>query len=127
MALPKTLGACADKLYRLREQRQDAQKVVDKLKSQETELKVHLINTLPKSDLQGAIGKKARVKITTKDVGNIKDWDKFCKYMSKNKAWDLVQRRVSAKALKDRWDEGKKIPGVEPFRVVDVSLTKVPS
>lgn len=123
--IPKTLGLCADLLYTTRANRLLLQKEVDALEEQEKLLKEHIINTLPKSDQSGASGKLANVKVLKKLVPQVKDWDAFYLYVGKNKRWDLMQRRLSDTAVKEMWDSGKKIPGVESFDAVTVSITKV--
>lgn len=122
-AFPKSLGACADLLYQMRTKRLEAVKAAAELKAEENRLKEHIINTLPK-DSGGAVGKTHKVIVVTKTKQQVKDWDKFWVYVAKNKAWDLLQKRISDTAVQARIDDGKKLPGVEPFVVVDVSLTK---
>jgi hypothetical protein len=122
---PKTLGACADHVYTLRQERLAAQKVVDALEEEEKALREHIINTLPKSEATGAAGKLARVTVITKEVPQVKDWDKFYAYVKKNNAWDLMQRRLSAAAVTERWEAGKEVAGVEPFKAVTLSINKV--
>ena len=65
---PKTLGACADRVYELRAKRLAAQKDVDAIEAEEKALKEHIINTLPKSETTGVAGKVARVTVVTKQV-----------------------------------------------------------
>jgi hypothetical protein len=122
--LPKTMGTCADLLYKTREERLAAQKVVDDLQKQESAIREHIINNLPKSDT-GASGKLARVTVVIKQVPQVKDWDKFYAHVKKTGQFELMQRRVSDGAVRERWDNGKQIPGVEPFGVVSVSINKV--
>jgi len=123
--MPKTLGLCADELYNTREQRKALQKEVDALTEKESLIKEHLINNLPKSDASGVTGKLVRVTAVTKTVAQVKDWDKFYAYIKKNNAFDLMQRRVSEAAVQERWEGKKKVPGVEPFNVVSISINKV--
>ena len=122
---PKTMGACADKIYELRQKRLDAQKVVDAIQAEESALREHIIQTLPKSETTGVAGKLARVTVVTKSIPQVKDWDAFYKYVAKNKAFDLMQRRLSDKAVTDRWEAGKKVDGVEAFTAVSLSINKV--
>ena len=58
---PKTIGACADRLYELKELKSEAQKVVDKIEEERKALERHVIETLPKSAALGVAGKVARV------------------------------------------------------------------
>ena len=123
--IPKQLGLCADLLYETKARRLAAQKVVDELAKQESLLKDHLINTLPKGEASGVAGKLARVSIGTKEVFQVKDWDAFWKAFKKGRDEDLLQRRLSDSAVAERFDAGKQVAGVEPFKVVTVSLNKL--
>lgn len=122
---PKALGACADNLFELRNKRLAKQKKVDEIASEETALKNYIIENLPKSEASGVAGKLARVTVVTKQVPQVKDWDAFYKYVKKTGSFDLVQKRLTDAAIKERWEAGKEIPGVEHFNVVSVSINKV--
>jgi hypothetical protein len=119
-----TIGKCADKLYKLRQERLKLQQVLESLKKEETELKNYLIDNISKFDSSGVMGKIASVRIITKDVPQVDDWDQLFKYVHKHKAFDLLQRRVSSEAVRQRWEEEQTIDGISTFTVVDVSITK---
>lgn len=125
MKLPKRLGTCADKLFELKQQKAVIQAELKKVEDDYKQLKEHIINTLPKSDASGVSGKLARVSVVKKIVPSVKDWDKFYKYISRTKAWELLQKRAGATAIKERWENGKEVPGVERFTVVDISMNKL--
>lgn len=122
---PKTIGACADRLYTLREERLKQQKLVDAIEAEEKALKEHIIQTLPKSEATGASGKVANVKVVPKTVPQVEDYDKFYAYVAKNKRFDLLQRRLNDKAIQDMWEAKKQVPGVKAFNTCTVSCTKV--
>lgn len=123
--LPKSLAACADRLYEVRQKRLDQQKVVAALEEEERALKNHLIDNLPKSDASGVAGKLARVTVVTKDVPQVKDWDALHKYIKRTGQFELFQRRLADNAVRERWEAGKEVPGVERFKAVSISLNKV--
>ena len=124
--IPKQLAACADLLYETREQRLALQKQIDNLSKQESALKEHLINNLPKSEASGVAGKVCRVTVVTKEKPNVVDQEVFRKYMSRTRRFDLAQNlQPSAPAIRDMWESGKDIPGVEKFNAVTVSMNKV--
>ena len=125
MPLPKKLGTCVDRLYTLREERKTLQGKIDAIKEKETEIKEHLIANLDKQDAQGVAGKKAKASITKQTVATPKDWDKFYQYLHKTKSYALMQRRLNDKACRELWEDGKTIPGVEPFNVLKVNVRKV--
>lgn len=122
-ALPKSMAACADLLYIKRQARLAADKVAAVLKLEEQAIIDYIIDRLPK-DSGGAVGKHHKVIVYTEQKQQVKDWDKFWAYVAKTKRFDLVQKRISDNAVQDLIDDKKKVPGVEPFTVVKVSLTK---
>lgn len=129
LKIPKSLGACADLLFDIREKRLAAQKVVDAIAGDEKLLKDHIIDNLPKGDT-GASGKHHHISVYTDPVPQIKEPDKLFAYIKKTGEFDLLQRRVNAAAVKERLGDAKfvkkfgGVPGVEMFPVVKVSLTK---
>lgn len=122
---PKAMGACADRLYELRQKRLEEQKKVDAIEAEEKALKEHIIQNLPKSEASGVAGKLARVTVVTKEIPQVEDWDAFYKYVKKTGNFDLMQRRLTDAAVKERWEAGKEIPGVKHFQAVSVSINKV--
>lgn len=125
MKFPKHLGACADLLFELRAKRLAGQKAVDAVEMDEKALKAHIIDTLPKSEASGVAGKLARVTVVTKVVPQIKNWDAFTAYIKETGQFDLMQHRLTASAIEERWESGVDVPGVEHFNVVTLSLNKV--
>lgn len=124
---PKTLAACADRLYVLRQQRLEVSRKVEEMAVEERALKEHLINMLPKSEATGVAGKVARVRITVKDIPTLEDAAALKKYIKRYGAADLlvVKESLDTKAVRERWKDGKAIPGVGVFHAVDVSCTKI--
>lgn len=122
---PKALGACADLLYTTRQMRLADQKVIAEYETRESALKEHIIAVLPVSELRGIAGKIARATITSKTIPIVSDWAKFYAYMIRKKRGDLLQRRLNEEAIKELWDAGIDVPGVEPFVAKGVSVTKL--
>lgn len=123
--IPKSLGACADLLYAVRAERHALQRQIDAMKKNEQELKDYIIASLPKSKASGISGKTATAQVKKTAVPTVADWDALQKYIKKTGAFDLMQRRLNAKAVEERWEDKKVIPGVESFTKVDVSCTKL--
>jgi len=128
--LPKTLAACADELYTTRQARFTLQKQVEALVARESALSEELIKKLPKSQASGIAGKVARATIESKLVCQVVDWDKVNAYIVKNAKKDpgvfaLYQRRIGEAAVKEMWQAGKEVPGVEPMEIPRVSLNKL--
>lgn len=69
-----------------------------------------------KSDL-GSISK------STTTVPVVNDWEKFYDYIHKNDAFELLQRRASTQAWRDRVEDGEEIPGVSSFSKETLRIT----
>lgn len=126
--LPTGAAERADILYDTRELRLSVERRLAKLKNLETELKDFFIETLPKSNSKGISGMKANVTIKDKPIPQVQDWDKFYGFVKKHNAWELLQRRLSEEAVKERMDEDKKFAsqaGVTIFNAKKASVTKI--
>lgn len=119
------LGDIVDMLYKLRMERAALSKLEDAVHKTETQLKEHCIKQFKKPDLQGARGKIAVAELKPKVVPQMKDWRKFCTYVKRENAFDLLQRRLNELAVKERWDNNKAVPGVDRFNTVVLSVNKV--
>ena len=76
-------------------------------------------------DQKGVTGKAARVEIKDKVVPIAEDWSKVYAYIKKTGSFDILNKAINAKAVQERWDQEKEIPGMGSFRKGSVSLTKV--
>lgn len=123
--MPKTIGSCADRLYDLKAQMSALNKQLEALDTERKKIQEHVINELPKSNATGVSGKKANVRVTTKEVPQVHDWEAFYGYVRKTKRTDLMQRRLSEASISEIIDSGKAVPGVQLFKAVSISLTKV--
>lgn len=125
MKIPAKMGAVADDLYTTRAQRLSLSKLVDKLEQHEKDLKNYVIDNLSKDDATGSAGKVARVQINTVEEPVVENWDKFYATIKRTGAFELLNRAMNKKAVKERWENKKTVPGVGKFTVKKVSVTKV--
>lgn len=76
-------------------------------------------------DQRGVTGKYGRVEVKSKEIATVADWAKFYKYIAKNGEFDLLNKAVNQKAVQERWEQKKQVPGVGKFTKKVVSLTGV--
>ena len=117
--LPKTMAECADLAYTLREERYAIQRQAKEVAEKEALLREHIIQNLPKSQASGVSGKVANAKVETDTV------PKFLAYVKKTGDFDLMTTSMNASAVKARWENKKKVPGIGETQIVKLSLTKV--
>lgn len=123
--IPKNMAEVADLAYQLREERLRVQRETEAIGKLESRLKEHLIQNLPKSAASGVSGKVANAKISTEVVPHIDDKAKFLAHVKKTGDFSLITAGMNSAAIKERWDNKKKVPGIGEFTIVKVSLTKV--
>jgi hypothetical protein len=124
---PQSIGEAVDLLYEKRAARLLIERDAADLKKIEGALKAHIIQKLGEQTLEGAKGKLATATITYSDEAIVKDWVMLRAYIIAEDAWEMVQKRVSITALRERWKNGVAIPGVEKYQDTDLSLVKAGS
>jgi len=124
--IPKKMGSVADLMYKTRQTRLALQKQVDALQAQETLLKNHVINNLPKSNATGTSGQIGCVKSVPKSKYVVEDWEKVYRYIKRHNAFEMLQKQLGQKAVEERaLAAGKRgLPGIGLSGYTDVSLTK---
>ncbi len=126
---PKTIGPCVDMAYTIRAERIEKQREFDaeiaKMKENEAALHEHIFAKFSKQEIGQARGEIATATLTISMVPQPKDWNLIYKYIEKNKAFDLLEKRLAKVAFRDRLEAGEVVPGVEVFQKQDLSLTKI--
>jgi hypothetical protein len=123
-ALPKTLGGLVDRLFDVRQERYRLQHEAEALREQERDVEEALKSNLTKKDLAGVVGRRASCELKRKQVVRIVDFERLARWCSRRRAWDLLQRRVNDRAVKDRLEAGKRVDGVELVPLFRISLSK---
>ncbi len=122
--MSKKIGPLIDKLFLARADRLRQQKIIDDMKRKEEQVREEIMAILEADGLEGAKGRMATAAITRTTVGNVTDWDALYKYIKKTGEFDLMQKRLTDTAYRERLENGVVVPGVEPFIVKNISLTK---
>lgn len=123
--VPKELGEVVDLLKRVKTLRLAMQHETDDMKAYEAKLEEHLIQNVPKSSA-GVFGSQYKAKIVTTPKPTLKDSAIAFDWIARNKRFDMLQKRLSEKAVMDYVEQTKSWPpGMEEFQAVSVSLTKI--
>jgi hypothetical protein len=117
-------GDLVDTLWKLRQERKTIEEGAELIAKEERRIKDFLIDTMPKSSLERLTGKLANATLKRSVEPAVKDWPAVYKFIVKHDAFDLLQKRSSAPAFRERWEAGVVIPGVEQFHALDISVTK---
>jgi hypothetical protein len=118
------LALKVDAFKALRDKRLELQKEVDVIESHEKALRAELVELLRESGAASIGGKVATISLTHKLVPVCEDWDKLYDYVRNTGAFELLHRRLADKAVRERWDAGVQLPGVNGLNVYDISVRK---
>ena len=110
-----TMGSTIDSLWSKREEKREAEVKIKAIEAEIASIEESLMERMDKEETSKSQGTKASVSITQATVANVEDWAAFHAYIAKNKYFHLLQKRASDPAVRELWDAGKKVPGVQPF------------
>lgn len=125
MKAPKTVGESVDLLFALRTKRKQKEAETAAMKEEEAKLEDAIFGKFEKADLEGARGRRAQASVSSSDVPTLDDWQKLEKHLRRTGEFDLLQRRLSVEAVRERWEAKKAVPGVGVFTRIRLHLTAV--
>lgn len=128
--LPKSLGACVDLYHAARQERLRLEKVAEAQQKVETFIHEHIIKSIPKGD-GGAVGKEYKAVRVEEDRYSIEKDDEFYAFVKKTGSFDLLNRAINQKAVRERLEDPKflkrfpkGVPGTKKFVAIKLSVTK---
>src|SRR5574343_374887 len=119
---PISIGPTVDRMYELREAKRKLEAEIKELETVYSELEEQLIEKLEAEGSDKGAGRKASVSITRSVVGNVTDWDKVHAFIKKTGYTHLYRKQLNDASLRELFEQGKKVPGCEPFTKVRLNL-----
>jgi hypothetical protein len=123
--IPPGLGAQADEYAAVREERLRIEKEAKAVKEREMEIYNCIMSTLDESTDTGASGKFYRVQRVEKEQNQVKDWQEVHNWILKNQNFEILGRSINQKAVREYFEGGEAIPGIEVVEVPTLSFKKV--
>lgn len=128
----KTIGHVIDELWEIQQELDEIKLTISSLEESKREIQhrfdekeKEIFQLFGKQDLDGAVGTNVVAKIDRRTVAKINDYEQLKKFILRNKAFDLLQRRISLTAYRERLADGKKVPGLEPVVLSSIKLKKL--
>lgn len=122
----KELAVLVDRYIQAREERRALEAQADKMKEElEQPLKAQILVALKESGAGSVGGTKYQAALVKKTTPQVTDWSALYAHIQKTGEFELLQRRLSPPAVKERWDEKEEVPGVSPIQMEDLSITKL--
>ena len=121
----QAMGELADEWWTLRASRLAIEKEVARIREQDSRAKSALLQSLTENKVTSVGGQKVRVTHVVKDKPSVNDWEEVYSYIRETGSFDILQRRIGERAVKDRWDDGVKIPGIVSYPIDEISYSKM--
>lgn len=125
---PKKIGELLDLYFLVDKQQKELQAELKKV-SEELSKTADLITLHYKgADIHGARGNYCQGVISHITVFQAEDWSKVYNYIKKGRGdsrFDLLQKRLSSTAVRERGEEGIVIPGVKQVELERLSVRKL--
>lgn len=119
----KTPAAKADLLYMIEHNElKKARDAYNKIDAFTKKLEAWFVQEF-EGDQKGVTGKVGRVEVKDKEIASVEDWEKVYAHIVKKKEFELLNKAINQKAVKERWEQKKDIPGIGRFIKKVVSLT----
>lgn len=117
-------GALLKRLINARNDIRVADEVVKKHKEKYDNLAQQMLELMAIDGVTSTGSDDASCSVRKTVVAQVTDWEKFYRYIKKNNAFFLLQKRVGDVAYRETLEErkGRDIPGTEPFTKIGLNL-----
>ncbi len=111
-----TIGSECKKYMALRKKIKTMAAKVKEMESEANDMQKGLVAIFEVEELERFdVPKIGSLTLKADDMGMIEDPDKLQKYIIKNNAFELLQKRISQTAYREYREEGVKVPGLKNF------------
>lgn len=114
-----------DAYIRARANRLDLEKEAAIEKQTEDDLQNVIIAKMRESGTQAIGAKLGLIKLKETEEPTAENWPEIWNYIKENDAWDLVHKRITVTAVRERWEEGEAVPGVGKITKYKLSVSKL--
>ena len=114
-----------EQLVEIRRKRTDIASQDSELSKQASQLEADIMHLMSEVGTTKAATETGHsVVMAKKSVPVITDWDAFYSYVQQTKSFDLLHKRLSTTAFKDRAENGEQIPGSSITELWGITLTQ---
>jgi predicted peptidase len=118
------VDALIAKILELRTKLSDLATEVEETNAEKAQLESDLMEFMASTgttQLGSSMG-TATMKVSTKFA--LSNWDQFIKYVVETESFDMLQKRISSKAVGERLAAEEEVPGIQGVQVYSVSIRK---
>jgi hypothetical protein len=119
-----TLAELIDAFVAEKNKRDDLQEQVKECTRRMTTLEGDIMSQMSEAGISQAGSDKASCFMRQTKQPAIVDWNAFYGYVAETKQFELLHKRLSSTAFKERWDAGEAIPGTTATEVWDLRIVR---
>ena len=123
MNISSLLPDLIDQYITARAERLMLDKQVEQMKEHEELLKKAIIAKYQEQGISILGSNLGAVKLTEAEEPVAQDWPVVWDYIRENNAFELLHKRLTNTAVKERWEAGEEIPGVGKQKVYRLSVS----
>ena len=114
-----------DSYIATRAERLELAKQVEEMEEREKDLQKTIIAKMREGGIKAMGGTLGLVKLGETEEPVAENWPEIWKYIKEKDAWDLVHKRITVTAVRDRWEDGEAVPGVGKITKYKLSVSKL--
>lgn len=116
--------ATVDKWFELNQRRLDLQREADEIEEKEKELKKEFMDAMREEKILKIEATNCDVEIKKGEMApTARNWELIYAYVRATNAFELLQRRLSAPAIREHWEAGEHLPGIDKYPIEKLSVT----
>lgn len=124
MLTTEELSKLVDTYHEQREVRLANNRVTEALKEEEDASKALLLGELREQEASAIGGSEYIAERVVQNEPSMENWDDFYAHVQATGEFDLLNRALNGRAVKERWALDEEVPGVGSFPVEKLSLRK---
>ena len=111
-----------DQFVATKAKREDLSEEVKQCTKQLAELEKDIMDLMSHAGISQAANDKASCTMKLNRHPAIDDWNTFYKYVAESGQFELLHKRLSSTAFRERWDAGEAIPGTTTSDVWELTV-----
>lgn len=111
-----------EELKAIRAAKAEVEAELKQAKEMEAECEAHVMHLMDLQNLMSFSNELFTIHRRSVNTPQIENYDELIEYIKQEDAWDLLQKRLSSVAARERWDQDIDIPGVSCWVKEDITI-----
>lgn len=108
----------------VRAQRLELDRQSKVVKEAEDDLQKVIVSKMREQDMKALGATNGLVKLHESEEPVAENWEEIWQFIKENNAWELLHKRITVTAVKERWNDGIAVPGVGKSTVFKLTVSK---